>query len=822
MIHLPPEKLGSFFLGAKYDTKKKEMTEETVNYDARDLTTHAVCVGMTGSGKTGLCIGLLEEAAIDKVPAIIIDPKGDMTNLLLQFDNLSAEEFEPWINTDDAGRKGMSVKEYAKATADKWKNGLESWGQGTERIESLKASVDYTIYTPGSDSGVPINILGSFAAPKVDFDSDAEMLRERIQGIVAALLGMIESNEDPSRSREGILLSTLFEHYWRLDEDLDLAKLILGIQKPPFKQLGVFDIETFFPEKDRFELALAFNTLVASPQFRYWLMGDPLDIDKIYFTADGQPRHSVFYIAHLSESERMFFVTLLLNSVITWMRRQSGTTSLRSLVYFDEIFGYFPPTANPPSKKPLLTILKQARAFGVGAVLVTQNPVDIDYKGLSNAGTWFIGKLQTERDKMRVLEGLEGAIAEAGTGESVDYSNLITALSSRVFLLHNVHADGPVVFNTRWVMSYLRGPMTRPQVKQLMQEKKSMLTKAKTSSNAISESRANPTTSGSSASRPSLDPAIDQRFLKIWKSSDEVKSELGNGNELKIQFEPQVLSAARVRFYDAKRNVDEVKSVALLSDAPDDFGRMDWDNAIPISNWERSVGDEPVVLEGTDIQFLSVPDSLNTEKEFKVLEDNFEDHLYACERHVIHEHEKLDLYQMSGESDEAFRMRVAQAAREERDEALDEIQERYEDKFDRIKERMRKEQQDIAEAEAEVSARRTQEMVNVAETLFSVFVKGRRRSFGTAATKRRMSARASQKLQEAEEDLEELHIDLEDLEQELKSKLDELTREWENIANDISEKEVKPRRTDIQIEKIMLVWYPYWINNKGDKVSALA
>ena len=821
MINLPPEKLGSFFLGAKYDVSKKEMTNETVNYDARDLTTHAVCVGMTGSGKTGLCIGLLEEAAIDKVPAIIIDPKGDMTNLLLQFENLSADEFEPWINSDDAGRKGMSVKEYAEATASKWKNGLASWGQDTERIRSLKSAVDYTIYTPGSDSGVPINILGSFAAPKVDFDSDAEMLRERIQGIVAALLGMIESNEDPARSREGILLSTLFEHHWRKGEDLDLAKLILGIQKPPFQQLGVFDIETFFPEKDRFELAMAFNTLIASPQFRYWLMGDPLDIDKIYFTADGKPRHSVFYIAHLSESERMFFVTLLLNSLITWMRRQSGTTSLRSLVYFDEIFGYFPPTANPPSKKPLLTILKQARAFGVGAVLVTQNPVDIDYKGLSNAGTWFIGKLQTERDKMRVLEGLEGAIAESGSGGSTDYSNLITGLSSRVFLMHNVHEDGPVVFNTRWVMSYLRGPMTRPQVKELMTTKREALSTQTSDSHVKSENKTHASSSASS-NRPSVDPEIEQRYLRVWKTAEEAKSELGIGNNISIQYEPQVLLTAHVRFFDAKRSIDEIKPVALLAEAPDDFGRVNWDKSIPLTNWERAVGNDPITPEGTKIQFLSVPDSLNTPKEFKALEEAFDDHLYANERHIIHEHDKLDMYQMSGESDEAFRMRVSQEAREERDEALDDLHERYEDKFDRLKERIRKEQQDIDEAEAEVSARRTQEVVNVAETLFSVFVKGRKRSFGTAATKRRMSARASQKLREAEEDLEELQYDYEDLEKELQDKLDELTEEWETIANDITEKEVKPRRTDIQIQNVMLVWYPYWINDKGDKVSALA
>ena len=472
MINPPVEKMGSFFLGAEYDLNTKAVTGNMVNYDARDLCTHAVCVGMTGSGKTGLCIGLLEEAAIDKVPAVIIDPKGDMTNLLLQFENLSPTDFEKWVNADDASRKGMTTADYARSVAENWEKGLGEWGQSKDRIRLLKQSVDYTIYTPGSDMGMPINIMGSFAAPNVSFEEDAELLFERIEGTTAALLGMIESKADPSRSREGILISKLFEHYWRLGEDLDLGKIILGIQNPPFAKLGVFDLETFFPSKDRLKLAMDFNGLVASPSFQYWLKGDPLDIDKIYFTADGKPRHSIFYIAHLSDHERMFFVTLLLNSLISWMRRQSGTTSLRSLVYFDEIFGYFPPTAEPPSKKPLLTIMKQGRAYGMGAILVTQNPVDIDYKGLSNAGTWFIGKMQAERDKLRVLSGLEGAIAEAGGKANADFDKIITSLSSRKFLLHNVHDGAPVVFNTRWAMSYLRGPMTRPQIKELMSAKR--------------------------------------------------------------------------------------------------------------------------------------------------------------------------------------------------------------------------------------------------------------------------------------------------------------------------------------------------------------
>ncbi len=822
MIPCPPEKLGSFYLGGKYDIAKKQLTGEAINYDSRDLTTHAVCVGMTGSGKTGLCIGLLEEAALDKVPAIIIDPKGDMTNLLLQFEDLDPTSFKQWINPDDANRKGKTVDEYSKSTAEMWENGLGNWGQGKERIKALKDAVEYTIYTPGSDSGIPINIMGSFAAPSIHFDDDAEMLRERIQGTVAALLGMIGSKEDPARSREGILLATLFEHYWRLGEDLDLAKLINGIQKPPFAQLGVFDVDTFYPQKDRFKMAMDFNTLVASPQFRYWLQGDSLDIEKIYFTEEGKPRHSIFYIAHLSESERMFFVTLLLNSLITWMRSQSGTSSLRSLLYFDEIFGYFPPTKNPPSKKPLLTILKQARAFGVGAVLVTQNPVDIDYKGLSNAGTWFIGKLQTERDKMRVVDGLKGAIAEAGSSISKNFDSLISSLGSRVFLYHNVHEAEPVVYHTRWVMSYLRGPLTRPQVKTLMAatkdaRKKPVLTTKESKPDNTSEAASMLVDTKSQA--PNLDPNIAQRYFGVWKSASEAEQELGSRNP-SLRYDPLVLSIGKVRFYNAKRGVDIIKDVAYLSLGPDDFGRIDWEHSVGIEDWQKKLietADHPDTL---SVSYSAVPDSMDTLKEVKTISKEFANWLYQHEKTSIYEHPKLKIFQENGETASAFQMRVQQLARELRDEELDKIQDKFEDKLDRVEDKIRKEQFDLEEAKAEVRSRRTSEVVGMAETIFSVFVKGRSRSISSATSKSRMRKKATQKLEESKSDLMDLAEDRELLERDLSEALGEVRAKWEEITVGVIEKEITPRKTDIKVDEIILVWHPYWVDDQGNKVAA--
>ncbi len=802
MISLPPEKLGSFYLGAEYNLDSGKLSDEVINYDARDLTTHAVCVGMTGSGKTGLCIGLLEEAAIDQVPAIIIDPKGDMTNLMLQFENLAPEDFKQWINDGDASRKGLTVDEYATKIARTWEEGLNTWGQGKDRIRDLGQSVDYTIFTPGSNAGMPINILGSFAAPKVDFDDDPEMMFEKIQGISAALLGMIGSKEDPVKSREGILLANIFEHYWRNGEDLDIAKVIMAIQKPPVTKLGVFDIETFYPSKERFELAMEFNTLVASPQFRYWLEGEPLDIQKLYFTSEGKPRHSIIYIAHLSESERMFFVTLLLNSLITWMRSQSGTTSLRSLLYFDEIFGYFPPTANPPSKKPLLTILKQARAYGVGAVLVTQNPVDIDYKGLSNAGTWFIGKLQTERDKERVKDGLEGAIAEAGGNSEMDFDKIISQLDSRVFLLHNVHAGEPVIFNTRWVMSYLRGPLTKPQIKGLMATKKSDLQKTEDIpfeiTNADSTTSTLKSQSDISAGPPSMAPGINQRFL-IPRD--------GSGT---LHYRPVVFAIGKVRFNDNSKGIDIIKNYNMLCPAPDDFGRINWEVAKQLADWETKLRAEPVDIQAVETRYADIPETMNSSKMLKQVEGEFANYLYTEKRHSVLNHPKLKLTQQTGQDDSSFKAEVNHRIKEIRDQKIDDLKDKYEAKFDKINEKIRKEERDYDEARADLRGRRTDELMNVGGLLVSI-LGGRSRSLSTAATKRRMARKAREKLAESQEDIEVLNMQYADLEQELNEKINKLRTEWQVIEEGIEEKLIKPTKANIKVDEVLIAWIPKWV-----------
>jgi len=821
----PFEKLGAFYLGKEYDLAKGQILDTLVMYDARDLTTHAVCVGMTGSGKTGLCIDLLEEAAIDSVPAILIDPKGDLTNMLLTFPELRPEDFEPWVNVDDARRKEMSVEEYAKSTAESWKKGLADWGEGPERIRMLKESADFSIYTPGSDAGLPVSILATLAAPGLSWDEEQELLREQIQGTVSALLGLAGVEADPIQSREHILLSNIFEHFWRRGEDLDLTRLITAIQSPPVRQIGVFDVDTFFPEKERFGLAMSLNNIIAAPGFQSWLEGEPLDPSSLLYTPEGKPRHSIFYIAHLSDAERMFFVTLLLEQVVTWVRQQSGTTSLRALLYFDEVFGFFPPVAEPPSKRPLLTLLKQARAVGFGVVLTTQNPVDLDYKGLTNAGTWFIGTLQTERDKMRVLDGLESASAEAGGAlKRKELDRIISALRSRVFLLHNVHQDRPVIFQTRWAMSYLRGPLTRTQVRDLM------ATRRKAAVPSVSEAGGRPSVregaaaaaadtkvlEGYSSSPPSVSPDMSQVFLPLrLREKDAVSAlskELGQAveaTETTVVYEPHLLALGAVSFVDRKRNVDQEKAVGLLV-RPEDLGATSaWEEAAAVELDSRDLENEPEA----EALFGTVPSQLSTASKLKALEKVFGNHLFDSEQLDLPYSSALNLYGEPGESEKDFAVRAQQAAREQRDAEVDELRDKYQKNLDRLEERLSREEQELAGDRAEYEGRKSEELLSAGETVVGMLgIFGRRssRSLSTAARKRRMTTQARGDVQESEEQIKRLGEEIKQMTQELEREAQAMADKWEDAAGEIETYTVKPRRSDIKVELVTLAWAPYW------------
>ncbi|MDA7868766.1 DUF87 domain-containing protein [bacterium] len=546
------EKLGSFYLGKGYDIEKREVTDDLLLYDSKDLVTHGVVLGMTGSGKTGLCIGLLEEAIMDNIPAIVIDPKGDISNLLLTFPEFRGEDFRPWINEDDARKKGIEPDIFAEKTARMWEEGIGGWHQSPERVRQMQEKTDINIFTPGSKAAIPVSILSSLDVPPIEVMDDGELLGERIESTVSSLLSLVGVDANPIQSPEAILLGSIFNHCWAAEQSLSLESLIRNIQKPPFDKVGVIDLESFLDRKDRQKLALKFNALLASPGFSTWLEGPPLDIQRMMYTEEGKPRISIFSIAHLSDSERMFFVSLLFNQMLSWMRMQSGTTSLRALLYMDEIYGYLPPTANPPSKKPLMTMLKQARAFGLGVLVATQNPVDLDYKALSNMGTWFLGRMQTERDKARVLDGLAGAAdAQGGGFNRKEMELLLSCLDSRVFLMNNVHEDGPAVFHVRWVMSYLRGPLTRRQIKVLMDPKRDQFESAKATAgapvNPMGMSQAAPVIPKNE--RPVVGQGVKEYFVPFAGEAEGVK------------YHPALLREANVHFSSRKAGLEALDSI---------------------------------------------------------------------------------------------------------------------------------------------------------------------------------------------------------------------------------------------------------------------
>jgi len=763
---LPPyEKLGAFYLGRRADTG------ETLLYDAKDLVTHAVCVGMTGSGKTGLCIGLLEEAAIDGIPALVIDPKGDIANLLLAFPDLDAASFEPWINPDEARAQGMEPAAFAAAQAELWKNGLAKWDQDGERIARMKAAADFTVYTPGSDAGVPVSVLKSFGAPDEATRQDREAMRDRVGATATSLLALLGVDADPVQSREHILLSTLLDNAWREGEDVDLGLLISRIQQPPVTKIGVMDLDSFYPAKDRFALSMRLNNLLASPGFEAWLEGEALDIGNLLYTSAGKPRVAIFSIAHLADAERMFFVSLLLNQTLAWVRSQSGTTSLRALLYMDEIFGYFPPVANPPSKKPLLTLLKQARAYGVGVVLATQNPVDLDYKGLANTGTWFIGRLQTERDKARVMEGLEGAAqASGGAFDRQRMERLLAGLGKRVFLMNNVHEPEPILFETRWCLSYLRGPLSRAQIRRLSQDKPASLPAA-----------AKPANSSAPVLPPEIAPLYDPRAL---------------------DYEPRLYGLAEVHFLDDKRGVDETRTLAFTTPFRDDALVVNWADAEPCEDeFEKSPPG--------GASFGALPPAAAKPKNYAIWSKDFAAWLFRTQSIDLYRSAALKLASAPGESERDFRIRLTQTAREERDAITEKLRARYAPKIAVLEERKRKAAQAVDREKQQARDQTFGAILNAGTSILGAFLGRKGSAMGKLSTAARSATRVAKErgdVTRASETVEAIDAQIRDLNAQfesdvaaLGSTIDPATEVFETIS-------VRPKKAHVSVKLVTLAW----------------
>ncbi len=798
------EKLGVFYLGRPYDFARKQAKPGWLLYDSKDLVTHAVCVGMTGSGKTGLCLTLLEEAAIDSIPAIIIDPKGDLGNLMLTFPSLKGADFQPWINEDDARKKGLSSADYANAQAELWTKGLAGWQQNGARIQRLRDAADVAIYTPGSNAGLPISILKSFAAPAADVREDAELLRERISTTVTSLLGLLGIEADPIQSREHILLSTILDHTWKNEEDLDLAALIQAIQSPPVSKIGVMDVDSFFPSKDRFALAMKLNNLLAAPGFQAWLEGEALDIQQLLYSPSGKPRLAIFSIAHLNDAERMFFVTLLLSQMVGWMRAQSGTTSLRALLYMDEIFGYFPPVANPPSKLPLMTLLKQARAFGLGVVLATQNPVDLDYKGLANTGTWFIGRLQTERDKARVLEGLEGASTSAGKKfDCGRMEQMLAGLGNRIFLMNDVHEDEPVVFETRWCLSYLRGPLTRAQIKTLMDPMRT-----DQGSTGMSAPAVKPAKSAKGGARPILPPDVPQYFVPLRGTKPD-------GSEL--VYAPMLLGSSQIRFSDVKSRTDSTQDVTVLTPIADGVVVVDWDRAsvtdLVVADLER----DPE----KGAQFLTLPASAGKAKSYGDWNKEFGSWLFRTQKAELFRSPSTKEVSKPGESERDFRVRLQQTGREQRDKGAETLRQKYASKIATLQERMRRAELAREKQQAESRSSQVQAAISVGASILGAFL-GRKTisvsNIGRATTAIRSAGRVMKESKDvgvAEENVAALQKQLADLEAQFKSESDALAAATDPLNERLETIAIKPAKANIAVKLVTLAWTPHWRDANG-------
>jgi hypothetical protein len=773
-------------------------------------------------------MALLEEAAIDGVPAIVIDPKGDLTNLLLTFPDLKPEDFLPWVNEEDASKKNLSTEQYASQQAEFWKKGLAAWGQDGTRIKKLRDAAEFTIYTPGSNAGIPVSILKSFAAPPKIIRDDEELMRERVNTTATSLLGLLSIDADPIKSREHILLSTILSNDWAAGTDLDIGALIQQIQTPPVTRIGVMDLESFFPSKERFELAMALNSLLAAPGFGAWMEGEPLDIQQILHTPNGKPRVAIFSIAHLNDSERMFFVSLLLNQTLGWMRTQSGTTSLRALLYMDEIFGYFPPVANPPSKLPLLTLLKQGRAFGLGVVLVTQNPVDLDYKGLANTGTWFIGRLQTERDKARVLEGLEGVVA--GTGKNFDRQKMeqtLAGLSNRIFLLNNVHEDATEIFESRWAMSYLRGPLTRTQIKTLMKPVKEAAPAAQTAQATAAAAAASPATAAPAFSvapspasvkvavqtqRPALPPEVSQYFIPIRSSG---------ASGATLVYQAVILGAAEVRFTAAKK-VDSNQEITLVAQVTDSAVPVDWDGAtavdIALTDLERTPS------EGA--QFADLPTAAAKAKSYSVWQKDFASWVYRNQKLELSRSPSLEVASNPGESERDFRIRLQQVARERRDQAVERLRQKYAPKIATLEEKKRRAEQAVEREAEQAKSQKLQTAISFGATLLSSFM-GRKAvslsTLGRATTAAKGVGRTikeSADVGRAQETVEVLTQQQADLDAQFKEEAESIDKSLDSQTEELETVTLKPTKANIAVRLLTLAWAPHWQNEQGHATPA--
>ncbi len=790
------EKLAAFYLGRHYDLESAAMTDDLLMYDAKDLCTHAMCVGMTGSGKTGLCLTLLEEAAIDGIPAICVDPKGDLANLLLTFPDLKPDDFKPWLEQGEATRKGKTLDELADDKATLWREGLGSWGITPDRIAKLKSSVEVAIYTPGSNIGLPLTVLKSFDAPPPEARDDQESMAERVTGSVSGLLTLMGIDADPIVSPEHILISSVLRHEWQAGRDVGIGQLIRLIQSPPIRRIGVIDLDSFMSPADRGKLAMRLNNLLASPSFASWLDGEALSIKNLLHTPEGKPRLTILSIAHLNDSERMFFVTILLNELLAWMRTQRGTSSLRAMFYMDEVAGYFPPVSMPPSKPPMLTLLKQARAFGLGITLATQNPVDLDYKGLSNIGTWFLGRLQTERDKARVLEGLEGSAGQAGQAfDRGKMEQVLAGLGSRVFLMNNVHDGFPVVFQTRWAMSFLAGPLARGQISDLMADRKAHREQKRQAAGESEE------TTALRPKRPVAPAGIDELFLV---------ADVRAAKDSRLVYRPALLGEGTMRFSKASLDLEHWVDTRRLVRCDRGFPQDLWEDSEPLPESAELVK-EPE--EG--FTFKDLPDEMLGKAKYRSFASQLKDYMYRHCSLTLYRSVLLDEYAKDattrGEAVAYFQHRF----HEEKDRLEEKLRDKIQSKIKTLEGKLESAQERIDREAAQSSTSMMSAAATLGQSILGSFLGGRRTGMSTVI---RSAARANQQrddVKRAEQAMDLLRDDIHALEESLRADIDQLNETYDTDHIELDTSEIPPRKGDLKAQTPSIVWVPWEIDPDG-------
>jgi hypothetical protein len=769
------EKLGLFYLGKDIDKQSMEATEALTLLKNKNFTTHAAIIGMTGSGKTGLGVGIIEEAVIDNIPSIIIDPKGDMGDLCLTDPSFSSASFELWV-ADEAKSKDTDVHEYAKKISSVWKEGIENWGQSAQRVQKFH-DVKKTIYTPGSSAGVSVNIMSSLEVPPPQILDESDTFASYLKSTTTSLLSLVGINADPLASKEYILLAQIITKSWLAREDLSIEGIIGKILNPSFKKIGVLSLDDFYPQNDRFKLASKFNALLASPSFSLWLQGERLDIQKLLYDENGKAKVAIFSISHLNDDERMFFVTLLLNTYIAWIRRQSGTSALKTLLYMDEIFGFFPPTKNPPSKEPMLLLLKQARAFGVGVVLSTQNPVDLDYKGLSNIGTWFIGRLQTTQDIERVIDGLEGKIGS--NFDKNEIKNLLSNLKERTFFIKSAHLDDIRLFSTRWVMSYLKGPLKRDEIAMLMQEQKSLQkSKAESVENLVQRS-------SKLESYQTIDTSIPQ-YYEPDVSAQNI-------------FSPTLGAKAKIHFYQQRKGIDCERTIELYIPLDEKQQRIAWEEAR-----EEALGfDRFPHTVPSNAKFHPLPDIVLEDKRLAKAVRELKETLYREHNLELFRCLSPRLESKVDESRADFMVRLQDGLNEKKEIEIEKLQVRYGKKEKTLLERLSRAKERV---EKEVSDS-TGSMIEAGiAVLGALFGRSTPTKIGRAVSKGSKILKERGEMSRAEERMVGIEEEIESLEVELEDKIDALQEKY-NVDNcEIETFNMKPRKTDIDVEICAVVW----------------